>query len=80
MQMNPIPGLNAKSRVQPWALGSNAFGVESGTEAIIAGFFSQRPCRNLNKAAHSVPLSGQSLRFDAMNRLKCLRISIDSGG
>ena len=49
MQMNLIPELNAKSRVQPWALGSNAFGVESGTEAIMGGLISQRPCRNLNK-------------------------------
>ena len=49
MQMNLIPELNAKSRVQPWALGSNAFGVESGTEAIMGGLLSQRPCRNLNK-------------------------------
>ena len=49
MQMNPIPGLNAKTRVRSWALGSNAFGVESDAEAIIAGLLSQRPCRNLNK-------------------------------
>ena len=69
MQMNPIPGLNAKSRVQPWALGSNAFGVESGTEAMMGGLISQRPCHNLNKAAHSVKcvqlsaLCGWSVHF-----------------
>ena len=60
MQMNLIPGLNAKSRVQPWALGSNAFGVESGTEAIMGGLISQRLCRNINKAAHSVKCVPQS--------------------
>jgi hypothetical protein len=35
--MNPIPGLTAKSRGQPWALGHNAFGVEFSSEAKISG-------------------------------------------
>ena len=39
--MNPIPGLTAKSCGQPWALGCNAFGVESGIEAGIAGLLSR---------------------------------------
>jgi hypothetical protein len=35
LPMNPIPGLNAKSRVQPWALRRNASGVELAIAAVI---------------------------------------------
>jgi hypothetical protein len=52
--MNPIPGLTAKSCGQPWALGRNAFGVESGMEAGFAGLLSQHSCWNQNEPAHSV--------------------------
>ena len=41
IQMNPIPELTAKGCGQSWALGRNAFGVESSIEAGIAGLLSQ---------------------------------------